>query len=1450
MIKRSFFLHCILPCLIAYSSAAHSEEITWVAENPNNDMNDSGNWNPSTIPDSDDNAIFDSTLPGINTNPTESSAPFSVSTFNFPFNASIFHFNFNNQTLTFNGIGITGPNTNATITVTNTNNSSFLGDLISFQGATGTSGSSIITSSNSGTLAGNQSGVSIGAINSNLHSSGAFTIDNGGNITASNTGNDSTNGTGNNGIANTGASQLKFDQSFIAGDDVTVSISNSGTFSGTNSVQGDSITIVNGSQFISSEEFQVGDNFNCEVKNTGNDSSLGVGLSNIAQLNAAQMNLQTTGTVGDNCTISVSNTCINSSQTTSFPDFIGYINDQQFFVGSAFQAGENFSLTTSNTGTDTSNGYGAHQVAVINSNSGTTGNQILFQQGCALGGHATISAINNGVYSGTNTNGGSNVAGMNLQQIVIGDSTAPGSYAFVAGDNFSINAFNSGIDSSNGAGGNAVGTVSSDQITFFTPVALSNQAIINIANNGNFSGNATNTYVNTGSVGGSQLNCISSFSAEDNFTINVSNSGTNTGTGIGNYFIGDLIGGQQVKFQNNLTIGNNASITISNSGSNSSNTGTNNQVGSFMGYGKQLLAQGQFQIGDNFLLEITNSGFDDSTGAGGNFVGFMNNNTVDNSASQFHLTNGGTLGERASITLSNTGTYQGSNTASGNLVGVLSGQQLYSVSDFQAGNDFVLNVSNSGIDNTSGQDNNSVGTIGSSQVEFGGACVLGNNASIVLSNSGTNHDTTGNFNNIAVVNGTQMLVDGNFTAGTNLNLSVSNTSINEGSSNNFVGYLTGPQLTFAQNCTLNDGSIINAFNSGTVGTSQIEFGQGFNLVSGQATIQAVNQGTLGSFGIDIQGSNAGGNVKIVLDNSSLNIGTNLSTFTIAGLTGNSTSQVQSQPELIINTDSSTQTEFSGVIQNYPATSSTLMKTGAGIQKLSGVNTYTGLTRIQEGILVVNGSLPGDLQTSSLGTLKGNGTIAGSMTNAGFISPGESIGTLTLGTFINNSGTYDVEVNGLGQNDLIDVLGAATLNGGAVVVSSSDGTFRFQQPYTILTAEEGVVGTFTNASSLAFINPMLSYDPNNVYLTIYAALINAAETNNQMGVAINLDGIINPNASQSLLISTLANLPLEAAEEALDSLSGFQYTNDVFVTEISTSRFLRRLYDPLRSLVAEQNRCTPCELPCDEWTRWLEIGYGFTNLNGKTAHKLNFDSFQLTGGIQKTFCCDFTLGLAGSYEYDKITYRDGRANRNSAFASIYGLYRPKVFYGLFDFVYGHASNRFNRTIEVGNLQYKANSKPNFNLFTFYGEAGFDLESNCVLIQPFLGLQIGKNWRGRINENYADGWGLTLNKLNWSTTSSRLGLHLSSYESYEGIDASFDIAWNQRFSSSKNSTEGRFKEFGNDFNIYGNEMDNYSFDYALNLKRCFCDVLEGYFEVNGEWWKHATTFNFLFGIEYSW
>jgi autotransporter-associated beta strand protein len=91
------------------------------------------------------------------------------------------------------------------------------------------------------------------------------------------------------------------------------------------------------------------------------------------------------------------------------------------------------------------------------------------------------------------------------------------------------------------------------------------------------------------------------------------------------------------------------------------------------------------------------------------------------------------------------------------------------------------------------------------------------------------------------------------------------------------------------------------------------------------------------------------------------------------------------------------TTFSGVVGGNGA----FAKVGIGTLTLSGANTYYGSTTVTQGKLVLNGSLA---STSSVtiqdgATLGGSGHAQGSATlqSGGIIAPGDSVGTLRLGS---------------------------------------------------------------------------------------------------------------------------------------------------------------------------------------------------------------------------------------------------------------------------------------------------------------------------------------------------------------------------------------------------------------------------------------------------------------------
>jgi len=103
----------------------------------------------------------------------------------------------------------------------------------------------------------------------------------------------------------------------------------------------------------------------------------------------------------------------------------------------------------------------------------------------------------------------------------------------------------------------------------------------------------------------------------------------------------------------------------------------------------------------------------------------------------------------------------------------------------------------------------------------------------------------------------------------------------------------------------------------------------------------------------------------------------------------------------------------------------LVKTGSELQRLSGANTYTGITIVSNGTLAVNGThVGGGLYTVAAGaTLGGTGIVSAALhsLSAGVIAPGEGVGTLTF-TDAEIDGILRVELDGTGAG-LSDVFAA-------------------------------------------------------------------------------------------------------------------------------------------------------------------------------------------------------------------------------------------------------------------------------------------------------------------------------------------------------------------------------------------------------------------------------------------
>lgn len=118
----------------------------------------------------------------------------------------------------------------------------------------------------------------------------------------------------------------------------------------------------------------------------------------------------------------------------------------------------------------------------------------------------------------------------------------------------------------------------------------------------------------------------------------------------------------------------------------------------------------------------------------------------------------------------------------------------------------------------------------------------------------------------------------------------------------------------------------------------------------------------------------------------------------------------------------------------------LIKIGAGELDLAGASTYAGATVISNGLLSINGRHTGGGQytVASGGTLGGTGLIASAIhvSAGGVISPGNSIGTLTISNDVTLDGLLQIELAnaagpGAGSSDMLDVNGFFNLTNGVV-----------------------------------------------------------------------------------------------------------------------------------------------------------------------------------------------------------------------------------------------------------------------------------------------------------------------------------------------------------------------------------------------------------------------------------
>jgi autotransporter-associated beta strand protein len=183
--------------------------------------------------------------------------------------------------------------------------------------------------------------------------------------------------------------------------------------------------------------------------------------------------------------------------------------------------------------------------------------------------------------------------------------------------------------------------------------------------------------------------------------------------------------------------------------------------------------------------------------------------------------------------------------------------------------------------------------------------------------------------------------------------------------------------------------------------------------------------------------------------------------------------------------------FSGIIADNAATNAiSLVKNGAAMEILSGANNFRGATTVNNGSLIVNGSLGTNSLTVTGGQLGGNGVIAGSLLvqSGGTLTPGGSIGVLTCSNNVTlqSGSTNFFELNKIsGTNDQLRVSGALNY-GGTLFVTNLSGTLAGSDRFQLFSAVN-FSGNFSVLAGSPGAGLDWKFNPTNGVLTVYSTV---------------------------------------------------------------------------------------------------------------------------------------------------------------------------------------------------------------------------------------------------------------------------------------------------------------------------------------------------------------------------
>ncbi|MBN2315982.1 MAG: autotransporter domain-containing protein, partial [Sedimentisphaerales bacterium] len=504
-------------------------------------------------------------------------------------------------------------------------------------------------------------------------------------------------------------------------------------------------------------------------------------------------------------------------------------------------------------------------------------------------------------------------------------------------------------------------------------------------------------------------------------------------------------------------------------------------------------------------------------------------------------------------------------------------------------------------------------------------------------------------------------------------------------------------------------------------------------------------------------------------------------------------------------------------QDYPTATVLVTGDNSSLQVLNNLhiggvgpdNMGPGSVLVSDGGVVNVGN---ELYVWDTGLLGGDGTVnitaPTTLLNSGTISPGNSIGTLTVNghvVFEPNS-TFAVEISNDDTSDLLKVNGDVTINGGTVQAIAVD-TIVGAHDYEIINADsvEGTFDVLNTAMVQSVANAGLGYDPNSVWLHISAMAFNDPNicyTDNQrnLGNALQFIATNQGGNTNTAALQGLANF--NQVRSAFDELCGQTRPTLGPVTTSMTSNYIgvisgglqRGSFGNSNSLgngpllaMAGSDPMTGMDVTTDVSPsgRTIALGNG-TNILGDAPWGLWIKEYGLFGdrdsesgvfgyryttyglgvGIDHYVTEELLLGITSGYSSGQIDYYNSRdkTDTDGIYLGLYGRWSPGSWYT-------------QAMLTYAGMEYETDRYINFTGEHLKGDLdGYDIAGY---------IETGMNW-----EN-PSGW-----KINPLIAAQWSSLNLDSYSETGGPSAlTFDT---ERFNSFKSALGARiFKDLSSEY-----------------------------------------------------